>query len=581
MAKELDQIAKQKLADKIKKRFLAGVAYKRSQGFYDKWREYQNFWECNQWPDPTPDTEMLPRPATNYFASIIERKVAALLADSPEIYFEPKEGNPENMNVDEAAFLLTQMAKYQAENLGGNDEDVTLEELLEEGVRAAALFGTGIWYFAWDNTIIGGIPGISAYVGNIVGQEIDPTMFFPGNPSDPSIQTQPWIILAERRNVDEVKNFYRPYAGDVVDNIEIEKTQSETMVYEHEKVEQEESGQVTVLHCWWKETNKDSGEKELNYAAECQGYLLRYEERFYEHGLYPFVVFRWYPRRKNFWGKPESADLINNQKEVNRLDAIMLLAGYTTGMPHIRYKKQFVDPRDITNDPGTLIEDGSPLGAWAVDYMIPPPMPGYLAAMRDRLAADMKDVSGAHDAWAGKAPSKDLNASAIIALQEAAGIPMKGIQKRLYRAIREIGVLWLAFWKEFCTEARLIKITTPNNQVGVAWFRGTDFKDMRFDVKVKAGVASPYSRALYMTNLDRMLSANVITPEEYLELLPPDVFPKAHQILQKRRQQAAAMQAMQAMQTMAQAQQGGQQQLPSYGPEMFAGPLNQTIVEGE
>ncbi len=555
MAEKLD---KKQLADKIKRRFLAGVAYKRSQGFYDKWREYQSFWEAEQWPQPTPDTETLPRPVINHFASIIEQKVAALLAELPEIYFEPKAGNPELTDADEAAYMLTQMAKYQSQNLGGNDEDVTLEELLEEGVRNAALFGTGIWCFVWDNDVVGGVPGVSAYVGNIVGECVDPTMFFPGNPADPSIQTQPWIILAERRNIEDIKNYYRPFAGREVDEIEVEQVQSETLVYEYERVEQEESGQVTVLHYWWKVTDPETGQKKLNYAVECQGRLLRYEEELYQHGLYPFVVFRWYPRSKNFWGKPESPDLLNNQKEMNRLDAIMLLSAYTTGMPHIRYKRQFVDPRDITNDPGTLIADNTPQG-WGVDYMPPPPMPGYVAAVRSRLLAELKDAAGVHEAWAGKAPGRQLNASAIIALQEAAGMRIRLIQRRLQRALQEIGKLWLAYWKEFCTEARLIRITTPENQTAFAWFRGADYRDMLFDVRVRAAAASPYSRALYMANLDALLQRNIITPEEYLELLPAEVFPKAPQILQRRRQQQEQLAALQAlMQQQAAAQAGGQ-----------------------
>jgi hypothetical protein len=190
----------------------------------------------------------------------------------------------------------------------------------------------------------------------------------------------------------------------------------------------------------------------------------------------------------------------------------------------------------------------------------------------------MKDVSGAHEAWSGKAPSSDLNASAIIALQEAAGVPMRNIQKRFYRAIREIGILWLAFWKEFYTEARLIKITGPDNQIGYAWFRGTDYADMKFDVKVKAGTASPYSRALLMANLDKMLDKGVINQEEYLEMLPPDVFPKAQQILQKRQQAQQKTIAMQQM--MAQlgaAQQQGGQAVPALGMQPSA-PFNPEVL---
>lgn len=587
MAEETRQdrqkIDRKRLADKIKQRFLAGVAYKRQQGLYEKWQEYERFWNSEQWPEVTPDTETLPRPVTNHFAAIIERKISALLMETPEIYFEPKDCDPETTDADEAADLLTKVAKRQAENLGGAEEDVTLDELNEEVARSAAMFGTGIWCFTWDNSIVGGIPGISAYVGDIVGQEIDPTNFFPGNPADPRMQTQPWIIVAERRPLQEVKDFYRQYAPDIVDQLQPERIRSDTQVFEHEQVEQAETDMVNVLHCWWKETDPETGEKRLNYAVECQGHLLRYEEGLYKHGLYPFVAFRWYPRKKSFWGKPESADLVNNQKEINRLDAIMLLSAYTTGMPHIRYKDQFVDARDITNDPGTLIRDNAPLGAWAIDYMNPPPMPAYPAAMRDKLAAEMKDVSGAHDAWSGKAPSSDLNASAIIALQEAAGIPMRNIQKRFYRALREIGVLWLAFWKEFYTEARLIRITGPDNQIGYVWFRGTDYADMRFDVKVKAGTASPYSRALLLANLDKMLDKGVINAEEYLEMLPADVFPQAQQILQKRQQKAQEQQTAALQQIMAAAQPGGQPVLtggqPSvpFNPEILGAPVNNLV----
>lgn len=546
MAKE--KIDKQKLADKIHSYFNAGVTYKRQRGFYDEWQEYEQFWNSEQWPQATRDTETMPRPVTNHFASIIERKISALLIEEPTIYFEPKDCDPEIMDADEAADLLSKVALRQMNNLGGEEQDITLEEINEEVVRSAALFGTGIWCFTWDNSIRGGVEGNTAYIGDIVGQEIDPSNFFPGNPADNRIQTQPHIIVAERRPLEEVKNFYREYAGDEVDTLQPERSKTDTQVYEHENIEQDMVDPVNILHFWKKVYDEDSGRKKLLYAVECQGKLLRYEEDFYKHGLYPFVSFNWYPRKKSFWGKAESADLINNQKEINRMDAVMLYSAYTTGLPHIRIKDQFVDPRDITNDPGTIIRDKAPLNAWAVDYLRPPAMPAYPTNMRQQLAIDMKDVAGAQEAWSGKAPSAELNASAIIALQEAAGIPMRNIQKRFYRALREIGLLWLAFWKEFYTEARIIRIVEPDNQVSYFWFRGTDYQDMNFDVDVKANTASPYAKALTLANLDKMLQGGVITPDEYLEMLPPEIFPKAQSLLKKRQEQKAMMQAQMAMQ---------------------------------
>ena len=60
-----------KLAQLIRKRYRSGVSYKQSQGYYEDWNEYDNFWMGSQWPTPTADTENFPRPVTNHFASII------------------------------------------------------------------------------------------------------------------------------------------------------------------------------------------------------------------------------------------------------------------------------------------------------------------------------------------------------------------------------------------------------------------------------------------------------------------------------------------------------------------------------
>src|SRR5690606_30275498 len=106
----------------------------------------------------------------------------------------------------EAAEVLTYAARHTAERLD-------LDILLESGVRtAAAISGTAVWFFPWDNTIRGGTPGRGAYVGDIAGYEIDPVDFFPGNPADPEIQSQPYIIVVERLPIEQVKAMYRPYA---------------------------------------------------------------------------------------------------------------------------------------------------------------------------------------------------------------------------------------------------------------------------------------------------------------------------------------------------------------------------------
>ena len=150
------------------------------------------------------------------------------------------------------------------------------------------------------------------------------------------------------------------------------------------------------------------------------------------------------------------------------------------------------------------------------------------------MVSGMKDASGVHEAWSGKAPSAQLNASAIIALQEAAGVRIRGIQRRLHRAIREIGMLWLAHWKEHFSEDRLFRIVGEDKSEGFVWFNAVHYKDMKFDVLVKAGAASPYGNALYTAKLDKMFEWGIIAPDEYLEFQRADIFPVAKQVQDRR-----------------------------------------------
>ena len=625
-----------KLAEKVQRRYRSGVNFKQAQQLYDKFAEFQRFWEGEHWPEPTPQTKNLPRPVTNHFASIIDQKVAGLTYEMPEMYFEPVEtdilsGNPtlkfpmvpahpeelteEQQEVPhdiDAADLLTHIAKHTADRLD-------FEELIDNGCRSAATLGTGIWYFPWDNTVTGGGPN-SRFIGDIAGYEVDAVDFFPGDPTNPDIQTQPWIILAERRPLEEVKEYYKDDAPGIIDRIKDEAMSSDSMVYDHQKVEQDETKYVDILHCWWKEKAGQEPEEELEegvggpeeplpdptdmplppegeqlppppppegmmgqvaelgqqpppeqmmdpgmmmgpdmmeseiepmprevlkYVAVCQSYVLKREERLYEHGLYPFVAMQWQPRRKSFWGKPESNDIINNQKEENRLAGISLLCAYGTGLPNVMYKDGAIDPREIPIGPGGgKIKDTGPPGTWNATYMNPPTPAAHIPQLRESITAGMKDTSGVHEAWSGKAPSSQLNASAIIALQEAAGVRIRSIQRRLYRAIREMGALWLAYWKEFYTEQRLFRITGDDKIEGFAWFNGTELGDMEFDVTIEAGSSSPYSKTLLMATLDKLMEMGAIMPDEYLEVMPADVFPKAKQLLERRAERMQQEQMM-------------------------------------
>ena len=554
-----------KKVQELNKRYEAGVGYKTDQGYYDTWPEYDRFMLGDQWPAPTAKTKNWPRPVNNQFASIIEQKVAGITYEMPDIFFEPMDvGDLPEIDIEplgaitdwsesrvDLAEALTHLAKHQWDVL-------EMEDLIDKASRSSGLLGNGILFFPWDNSIAG--RGDRPYVGDIAGYEVDPINFFPGDPSSHDMQTQPWIIHTDRVPLSEVKETYRPHFP-AIDKLQPERSSSnKTQVYDQQKSEQD-TGYVDIFHMWEKvyvepededygddlEIENEDGSKEkverlpsirLDYTVVCQDYVLREERGIYKHGLYPYAAFPWYPVRKSFFGKPESADLINWQKEENRLAGIALMSVYNTGLPNIVIKPNFVKKEQIPPGPGGgIIEDNSPPGGSGISFMHPPTPASNIPGLRAAAIDAMKDTSGAHETWSGKAPGARLNASAIIALQEAAGIRLRGIQRRLHKMLREVGRIWLAHWKEFHEEERFIKIMGEGRAKGYMWFQASAYSDLEFDVKVKAGPASPFAHSLVMSNLDKMYDKGGIDTQEYLEHIPPEVFPGAQVMLQKREKQ--------------------------------------------
>jgi len=633
----------------IQQRYRSGVDYNRSQGFYSKWPEYERFWNSEQWPQVTGKTKKYPRPVTNYFASIIEQKIAGITYDMPEVYFDPVDAvmptrvelqRPQEVEGQEdvpddldGAEVLSHVAKHQWEKLD-------MEDKIDQMCRSSAVLGVGILHFPWDNTVVGGGPN-SRYIGDIKAYEIDPADFFPGNPHEREIQSQPYIMVAERAPLQEVRERYEKQAGDKVHLLKPEEKSNDREIYDQQRVELEQTDYVDLIHCWEKipvegraptpseelyqeeleggergEKSRGKGkdvkdskevtdfeeieegddeeeeheigedlevyEYRLEYTVVSQGIVLQHTEELYEHGLYPFVAFQWNNKRFSFHGKPESADLINNQKEENRLAGISLVSSYQTGLPNIRFKSGFVERNQIPEGPGgAVIEDSSPPGGWGIEFMQPPSPAAHIPQLRETIVAGMKDSSGVHEAWSGKMEGSQLNASAIIALQEAAGIRIRGHQRRLRKAIKEAAQIWLAHWKEFIQEDRLIRIIGEKRVRGFFWFNGTHYKDMEFDVRAQAGSASPFSRSLMTAQLDKMHERGIIDSQEYLECIPTDVFPQGRDIIKRRQEaleqqrrelekQKRALVAQMVNQTIQQAREQGVEIAPEVLQQMLA-----------
>ena len=283
-----------KLAQKIKKRHTAGVSYKSAMGYYDEWAEYQRFWDSDQWPAATSETENYPRPVTNHFAEIIEMKTAGLTYELPDIYFERKKGS------------INQGVKIPVQPINPEDESFTItpEELLsvikdelfysnnikafvQNFTRSSALLGNGIGCSLWDNSIMG--IGEGSFIGDIDTFEVDISSFFFGDVSEPNIQKQPYVTMTERKPRKQVQAEYEQYSNNIA-YLKEETASAHAKTYDYEKISYSEEDSVELIHYWEKnyadyeveidgETVKRK-ECQIDYYVVCQEYVIREQKDF-------------------------------------------------------------------------------------------------------------------------------------------------------------------------------------------------------------------------------------------------------------------------------------------------------------
>ncbi|AEG59365.1 portal protein [Desulforamulus ruminis] len=567
------------VAEKILEQLQSSVSWKRARGYYDDWPEYERFKRGDQWPKPTQDTAVYPRPVINIFESIIDQKVSAVLQEEPEITFLPREGAPANDPLTatdptradaEAAQMFSKVAKYTSEETNNDD-------LNEQIAETAALLGTGISYWYWDPGKRGGNPErMTAFEGDIAGDEIDPADIHVGNPREPDIQKQPWIIITARTPLQEFREFYRKHAdrlGVDVASIRGSKEQQRDQLYDSERNEIDSTDYVDEIRRFRKVMNPETGHTEVWYEVVADSKLVRVERPLFQYSdRYPLAVFRWKDVRNCFFGEGEARNIIEAQKSVNRLLGLSIWSGYLTAWPKLLADEQQVDPTSITNQPGQLVRKRP--GNWqgkALEYLQAPTIPGYVQQLFSELPEMVKTEAGVHEAMVGQAPSGELNAQAIMMLQKAAGIRISKISRNFRRYLKEVAQVWEAFWKEFYSEQRLIRITDGQGGREYLWFRGTDWVDFDFDVMVNSVPSTPYSEAAMVAELKEHLNGGRIDFTTYLENLPPNYLPQKEKIIEQVKQ----AQAQQQQQIISQLPPDQQEMFMQLSPEEQQEMLNQ------
>lgn len=498
--------------------------YQDSMNFRTEFPEIVKFKEGDQWPAPTKKTKNFPRPVFNITEMFIRNKRAQVTNQNLEISFTPLEIDDSNKEVAEAgAKAYTDFSRILWENVDQN-------ELNNELVDDAITLGTGILHYYWDDSVEGG--SSLKYIGDLAGEVIDVLNIGVANPREKNIQKQPFVILESRLTIAKVREMAEKEGLSELEYDLIKPDNYDAFYDNDRKVKDDE--EVTILTKYYKKNGV------VYYSKSTQSVMIvkdreltpvieeEYDELTGEVierpkiTIYPIVALTYKRRKKSFYGIGEAQDVIPINKLMNQFYGMESLGVIRVGNPNVLVKKGALK-QPLTNEPGQTIEDHFEGGGDGIKFMQPPNFSNEFSKLSGEIFELARTLTGNTDVSTGEVIGANMPASAIIALQNQAKVPIKEFQSRFFSAMKEVGDIWCQFYKTFYSTTRNISVESDEG-IETKTFRGTDYAGTDFKTKVEVTVSAD-KESLAMSVLENMKAAGDITKEQYVELAPDSAIP--------------------------------------------------------
>ncbi len=404
-------------------------------------------------------------------------------------------------------------------------ERVRLDELKEQALRNAYITGTGVLYTYWDDSVQTGLYADTArripLNGDISCEVLDIENVYFGDPSCDNLQKQPYILLAQRCRLDELRRRMKQYHRPQVD---IDALQADSdrhgQAGDYGLTEQTGTDYTWLITKLYKEYTAN-GQCTVHAVQVCRGITVRPPWNIGIR-LYPLAAFRWERRRNCAYGESEITYLIPNQIAINRMITASVWAVMMMGMPILVVNGDAVS-QPITNEPGQIVKvyGGSNDVQLSMRYLNPPNFSPNFDHNIASLINNTLTQSGANDSALGNV--RPDNTSAIIAVREAATLPMQTVQNRFYAFIEETARIWAEFWVTLYGDRRL-KIEESDG-VWYLPFSASRYRDLLINARVDVGASTLWSQSQSIRTLDNLFDRRVIDTIQYLKRLPRGTVP--------------------------------------------------------
>ena len=514
------------LNEKIWKQYCAGLDFNNKLRLVENVANNENFFVGKQWEGVV--SNGLPTPVFNILKQIVLHQVATITSDNFTISATPLRASANDKRLE----MASQVVNSELRALFKVNKLPNLSRIM---MRNAAVDGDGCMFTYFDPDAPTGLDGIK---GAIKTEIVDNTRVLFGNPNSRNVQSQPYIIIWKRRQIDDVKDEARAngLSEEEIQNISADTDDNNS------RMDSYVDDKCTVLTKLWrdKKTGTIWGCEVTKGAVIRKPYDVRIKS-------YPVTWICWDYVQECYHGQALITGLIPNQEFINKAYAMAMLSQMTSAFPTKLFDRTRVTK--WTNQVGAQIAvDGSVEGVAKI--LEPAQISPQIAQFINSTIENTQSLTGATAAALGN--TRPDNTSAIIALQRAAAIPAEITKQNLYESLEDLGRIYIEFMAAYYG-TRPVDIPAAvavgdeiaqfaNANVGMMQqeFDFAQLEDCPMTIGLDVGASSYWSEVASMQTLENLLQLGLITVADFLERIPDGYVAKRQELLDKYKQKEMA-----------------------------------------
>ena len=481
--------------------FEKGRNYLRQMNVYADTDLNYRMYNGNQWEGA--NIEGIEKAQYNFIETIVNYKVSTINQNLWAIHFSSE-------NFEQKEFRKN--AKKVCELLDKKAASVWEKDQMDTKVRGisddAAINDEGVLYTYYDDT-----------TQSPVNEIINKNDIQYGNEQSSDLQSQPYIIISQRKPVINIKEIAEREGASQED---LRYIVSDNDMYDQAGTDAkyEKDDMVTLVTKMWKQDGTvwyQSATKYVDIEKPKNTYLT----------LYPIAHFIW--KEKKGWsrGEGEVRGLIPNQLELNKTLARSLLA-----IKQCAYAQKVVNMDKIAN-PQSVNQVGGIIktkGGATVDdvskiftYIQPTSMSTDVSRVMGDLISITRELKNASEIATGAINPEQASGKAILAIQQASQQPLTKQAIGLKKFIEDIARIWLDMWTVYTPDGMKLEEEISDPETGDTYTQVVDvpasmLENLKGTVRIDITPTSPYDKYARELSIENMFKAGMFNINKLQEL---------------------------------------------------------------